>query len=370
MPSRPVFEYYIANIECQTISRKVYWIEEYSFVIFPSASESNWKNIDHNRNDSFKSPSLGLLIYQPKGKLTLSFIKKVLDDFLTCFCLLYPDYFLFSSIKDLLEMDKKSFEANIKTTVNIQSVINRSIYKKNDLETRYGGYLLDYEKIICGLSTSLQFNFFPIFNKFISLDRNCKDYQAIKLWIFASFMHNVIGKFYDNANMRYSLLFTLLESFLPEKKNRIKYQCKNCGAQTNKKVEMSVSDRFSLYVNNLPISKELKERAIKTFECMRPIRNKFYHNAEGEREFANRQDLRMISGKDTLTYKEDLELNNGREFGPKFMQDFIRTILLNRLIFGSNDNNNMELHPSQLWDHFKPLTVIGKVDISFSSLVG
>ena len=370
MISKNVFEYYVANIECRTIPREVYWLEDYSFAIFPSATESNWENIIHNKNDQFKSPSLGLLIYQPKGKLTLNFVKNILDDFLTCFCLIYPDYFLFSSIKDFLEMDKKSFETNIRTTVNLQSVINRSIYKKSDLETKYGGLLLDYKKIVCGLSINLQFNFFPIFKKFVSLHKNCKDYQAIKLWVFASFMHPVIGKFYDNVNMRYSLLFTLMESFLPKKKKRIKYQCKNCGVQKTKNVEMSVSARFAWYINNLPISEELKERAIKTFECMRPVRNKFYHNAESESEFANKKDLRMISGKNTLTYKEDLELNDGREFGPKFMQDFIRTILLNRLILGVNNNYNMEFNSSQLWDHFKPLTVIGKVDISFSSLVG
>lgn len=370
MPQKPLFEYYIANIECQLVPQEVYWFEEYLFAFFPSSEENSLSAINHKTLGKQMLPCLGLLIYRPKGELTLNIVRKTLDDFTTCVCLLWPDSFLFSAVRDLQEMNLQTFSQLVKKTRNIAAVLERSIFRKNDLKTTFGGALTDYTKIVYGLQVNLQLNFFPIFQKFISLDRNGKDYQAIKLWIFTKFMHPLIGKFYDNANMRYSLFFTLLESFLPKQNKRKIYLCKVCGSERNSKVEMSVSERFSLYVDKLPISDELKERAKNTFECMRPIRNKFYHNAERESEFGNNKDIRMITGRNTMTYKEDLHLNGGREFGPNFMENFIKTILLTRLACESNFKEEAEFNSSLLWDYFKPMSVIGKVDVSFSSLVG
>ncbi len=370
MPQKPLFDYFIVSVECNLIPQEVYWLKEYSFAFFPSAEENSLASINHEKLGSQSFPRFGILIYRPKGELSLHIIKEVLDDFVTCICLLWPDYFLFSAIREFSEMRQQSFEKQIRTTVNIETAIKRSIYNKNDLKTTFGGALIDYSKLVYISQRNLQLNFFPIFQRFMSLDRNEKDYQAIKLLILASFLHPFIGKFYDNANMRYSLLFTLLESFL-NKEERIQiYKCKKCGAEANKSIQVSVSDRFSQYVNQLPISDELKERAKKTFECMRPIRNKFYHYAESEGELGKKKDLRSITGRNTMTYKQDLELNGGREFGPNFMQDFIRTILLSRLLSEASSNKKPEFKESLLWNHFKPISVVGKVDVSFSDLIG
>lgn len=369
MPKKPLYDYYVINLECKVVPQSLYLLDQHSFAFFPSYKVQEIATLHHETLGDIKFPCLGILFYKPKGKLTLEITRKLLDDFLTCVCLIIPDYSLFKAARNVLPKSSDSFNSKIKTTVSITVAINRSMYRINNLQTSFGGTLIDYYKIESRNLRNVRLNFFPIFEHFMSMERNDKDYQAIKLLILASFMTPFVSEFYDNANMRYSLLFTLLESFLPNAKKTHTYNCKKCGAQTLRNVDKPVSDRFDDYISKLPISVELKDRAIKTFDCMRPIRNKFYHEAESHPEIGSSTNIKKLTGRSSLTYMEDLELNNGREFGPYFMQDLIQTILLTRLLDRSNRNKNAEFEDDRLWSHFKPFTVIGKVDVSFSDFV-
>lgn len=365
MQNRPLYDYYIVNIECHVVPQVPYLLEKHSFAFFPSYKTQNIATIHHKTLGEQKFPCLGILFYQPKGKLTLDIFQKLLDDFLTCVCLILPDYSFFSASRNLLSIQPDLFKSQIKTTVNVPMVLNRSLYRIHNLKDTFGSTLIDFNKIETRILRNVHLNFFPFFEQFMSLDRNDKDYQAIKLLILASFMTPFIGRFYDNENMEFSLLFTLLESFLPVIEKSKTYKCKNCGVQVKRNFETPVSDRFNDYVNKLPISNELRERATGTFDCMRPIRNKFYHEAESQKWNEVNGNLKKLTGRSFNSYKKDIELNNGRELGPLFMQDLIRTILLTKLLNKSCFNESAGFKDNRLWDHFKPTGSSESIDVSF-----
>ncbi len=361
------YEYFIISFDSLFLPDKVYLLEDHSLAIFISKGENDLSRFTKVNNVSQKMSKIGILIYRPKGELTLSLVRKTLDDFITCFCLLKPDYMLFSAFIAALETLNESFKKDVKRTRNIADILKKIHFKQKRKQGGIRGFVTDFTSIIYGFQSVVGVNFLSAFKKFVDLEQSDKDYQAIKLLVLSSLSKPLTGKFYDNANLRYSLMFTLLESFLPKEKKQVQYKCKSCGALKNNTIDSPVSLCFSNYVDNLPISDHLKKRAKRTFECMRPIRNKFYHDAEYDSNLGVVNDIEEITGKKTMTYQEDLELNAGRTIGPRFMEEFIRAILIVRLINKKDSDDFTEFQPNLLWDNFKPMSVIGNVDISFSS---
>jgi hypothetical protein len=358
--------YLILSLETFRVPKQVYHFERNSMIVFPSVVGQSVAAIEKD-GVKIPCPCLGILVYTKEKKLSPEYIREKLDNFCTCLDLVSGDTNLireFMKISKTITQDKISKEA--KRAVALENVLKEHV--RSDAKSK-GFYLADFEKIECPFIINATFNFSIFFDKFLSVNKNSQTYRSIKLLLLINHITPLINDLYDNANLKNSLAYTLLESILPKLKTKRVYCCKKCGTKKEKEVNATTQERFSAYISKIPMSDDLRDRAQATFRCMVPIRSKFYHEAAYYEKDAEIWTLVEKLGKNWVDYKDDLKHNHGRIFGPLFLLQFLGLILLIRVLNHESETDLPEFRYGELWKYFRPFRMTESISVHWGNYV-
>lgn len=310
------------HIPSRLLPTKAYHLESASLFLFPSTTVCTLMQQFCNL------PSLGIVLYGEKDFLSSEVLNCKLNDILTLLGMTMPDSHGFNWLQnqwlDICHAERRilSVEDPAKFVAQRTAHVNRNLQGIQlilDFESLLVPHIIQIETIV---------NLCSALSEFMKLPQGDRLKEQIRLFTFALCSTTLLSCIYNNDNLKLSLLWTVLDSQMPDVKVEEFSECPHCGAEILRRVSKD-SERINDFLKQFALDQN-DRLLVRDFlyKKLRRSRNRFFHGGRFDAIIDKANTLDKTIGKPMFTFLEDIERAEGRFSGVHVLE-----FLLQRIFF-------------------------------------